>query len=225
MGKKTIYLSESQVDGVVGLKGYLRQSSDNTIPPYSATETTTGEDNVNDEPVIADKLAYSLSTSGLGNRRSGLYCSKNNKKKVFEGSNQDFDKKTYKTTDELHSALLGSKTTNSRYKDSKGYKTICNLTDNRNVTTSEMYRLKNRLENLNAEDVEYKILCGDILLPWINKTIGREQDISKRHKEVKTEMGFENQYQKSGGTKESGNGKAHSATKNNNIISINYENN
>ena len=77
MGKKTIYLSESQVNGIIGLDN----SGRGTIPPYSATEVTTGEDNLNDEPTIADKLAYSLSTSGLGNRRSGLYCSKNSKKK------------------------------------------------------------------------------------------------------------------------------------------------
>ena len=116
MGKKTIYLSESQVDGIIGLDN----SGRGTIPPYAATEVTTGEDNVNDDPTIADKVAYSLSTSGLGNRRSGLYCSKNSKKKVFEGGNRDLKDKTYTINDNLYSHLTGLKTQYQDYKDQAG---------------------------------------------------------------------------------------------------------
>ena len=75
MSKKTIYLSESQYNTIVGLDN----SGNGNLPPYSATETTTGEGIGEDEPMISDKVANSLSTTGLGNRRSGLYCSKNSK--------------------------------------------------------------------------------------------------------------------------------------------------
>ena len=84
MSKKTIYLSESQYNTIVGLDN----SENSNMPPYRATETTTGEDIDVDEPIVADKVAHSLSTTGLGNRRNGLYCSKNSKKKIFEGGNK-----------------------------------------------------------------------------------------------------------------------------------------
>jgi hypothetical protein len=217
MSKKTIYLSESQYNTIVGLDN----SENSSMPPYRATETTTGEDMGEEEPIVSDKVAHSLSTTGLGNRRSGLYCSKESKKKIFEGGNKDFKDKTYKTTDELHSALLGSKTSYANYKTSKGYKTICNLTNNRNITTSEMYRLKNRLENLNPDDIEYKMLCGDLLLPWINTTVGREQDMSQRHKKFESDvLGKENAFIKKHTKNNGGTAKT---PKNNNIVNVQFE--
>ena len=217
MSKKTIYLSESQIDGIIGQGGYLNKSSEGDIPPYSATEVTTGEGKDECEPTISDKIEYSLSTSGLGNRRSGLYCSKNSKKKVFEGGNKDLKDKTSQTTDELHSSLMGSKTKFNTYKDHAGYKTICNLTDNRDISYNEMYRLKNRLENLKKDDIEYQMLCGDELLGWINNTIGRDTFISAKHKDNMADMGFENTHIKPH-SKNTVNTKS-----NNNIVNINYE--
>jgi hypothetical protein len=219
MAKKTIYLSESQYSTIVGLDN----SENSSLPPYTAKEITTGEGNENAEQLIGDKIAYSMATTGLGNRRSGLYCSKNSKKKIFEGGNKDFKDKTFKTTDDLHSAFIGAKTTYANYKDHKGYKTICNLINNRNVTASEMYRLKNRLENIDSNDIEYKMLCGDVLLPWINTTIGREQNMSQRHKKFESDiLGKENAFIKKH-TKNNG-GRAKTTKNNNsNIINVSYE--
>jgi hypothetical protein len=89
MCKKTIYLSESQYNAIIGV-----DNSDNgSLPPYTSTEVTTGENIGNDEPLVGDKIRNSLSTTGLGNRRSGLYCSKNSKKKNFERSNKEINEK------------------------------------------------------------------------------------------------------------------------------------
>lgn len=218
MGKKTIYLSESQIDGMIGQKGYLDKSSENTIPSYNATEVTTGEDNVNDDPIVADKLAYSLSTSGLGNRRSGLYCSKNSKKKIFEGGNRDLKDKTYTLNDNLYSHLVGLKSQYQDYKDQAGYKTMDNLINNKTISSNEMYRLKNRLENLGQDTDEYKMMGGEEMLQWINSNLDRDTDLSRKRKEFKSEMGVENAFIKKH-SKNNG-GKSHS---DNNIIGINYE--
>lgn len=222
MAKKTIYLSESQIDEMIGQSGYFGKNSQSSIPAHSATETTTGEDAPNDDPIIADKVAYSLSTTGLGNRRSGLYCSKNNKKKIFEGGNKDLEGKTYKINDNLYSHLSGLKTQYRDFKDKAGYKTMENLLKNRQVNTNEMYRLKNRLENLGTDTDEYNMMGGDEMLTWINNELGRATGLSKKHKEMKSAMGFDNAYIKKH-SKNNG-GKAHTA-KNDNIINITYENN
>jgi hypothetical protein len=214
MGKKTIYLSESQVDGIIGLDN----SGRGTIPPYAATEVTTGEDNESDDPTIADKVAYSLSTSGLGNRRSGLYCSKNSKKKVFEGGNRDLKDKTYTINDNLYSHLTGLKTQYQDYKDQAGYKTMCNLLDNKSISSNEMYRLKNRLENLGQDTDEFKMMGGDEMLQWINTNLDRDTNLSRKRKEFKSNMGVENAFIKKH-SKNNG-GKSHT---NDNIININYE--
>lgn len=213
MGKKTIYLSESQVDGIIGLDN----SGRGTIPPYAATEVTTGEDNVNDDPTIADKVAYSLSTSGLGNRRSGLYCSKNSKKKVFEGGNRDITSKDYELPDNLLTHLSNIQNQDGNNGEA-GSKRNAFLTQNGEISGEHAYEIRSEMSNMDKNSAEFQRLGGNKMLKWLNNTLERDASLSKKRKEFKSNMGVENAFIKKH-SKNNG-GKSHT---NDNIININYE--
>jgi hypothetical protein len=219
MAKKTIYLSESQYNTIVGLDN----SENSTLPPYTATETTTGEGTGDDEPIVADKIAYSMATTGLGNRRSGLYCSRNSKKKIFEGGNSDINSKNYTVPDNLISHYQNIK---RQYGDKReaGKDTIDFIINNGSITGEHAYELQSRLSNMDSKSREFQILGGNETLNWLNNVLGRDASLSKKSKQIKSDMGFDNAFIKKH-NKNNG-GKAHSQKNNNsNVININYENN
>ena len=95
---------------------------------------------------------------------------------------------------------------------------MCNLLDNKSISSNEMYRLKNRLENLGQDTDEFKMMGGDEMLQWINTNLDRDTNLSRKRKEFKSNMGVENAFIKKH-SKNNG-GKGHT---NDNIININYE--
>ena len=217
MAQKTIYLSESQYNTIVGLDN----SENSTLPPYTATEITTGEGMGEDEPIVADKIAYSMATTGLGNRRSGLYCSKNSKKKIFEGGNSAINGKTYTLPDTLISHLNDIQ---SQYGNNgeAGSKRNAFLTQNGEINGEHAYEIQSQMSNMDRKSAEYQRLGGDKMLNWLNNTLDRDASLSKKSKQIKSDMGFDNSFIKHH-TKNNG-GKAKTPN-NSNIINVTYENN
>ena len=215
MSKKTIYLTESQYNTIVGIDN----SENSNIPPYTATEITTGGITGEDEPVLSDKISNSLSTTGLGNRRTGLYCGKNNKKKIVEGGNSKIVDKTYKIPDNLLSHLNDVQKQYGNNGEA-GSKRNAFLTQNGEINGEHAYEIQSEMSDMEKESTEYQRLGGDEMLNWLNNTLGRDASLAKKSKQIKTDMGFENAFIKKH-TKNNG-GKAHTP-KNNNVLNVQFE--
>jgi hypothetical protein len=223
MGKKTIYLSPTQINEMVGQSGYLNKSSNGSLPSYTSTETKTDGDYSEDKIALSDRIAHSLSTTGLGNRRTGLYCSKSSKKKIFEGGNSEINGKIYTLPDNLISHFQSLKSQYADFKGKAGHDTMEFVTDNGQINGNHAYRLQNRLNKADKNSDEYKMLGGDEMLNFLNNILQRDASLSRKQKEFKSEMGIENAFIKSH-EKNTG-GKAHSDKQNetNGVIAKKYE--
>jgi hypothetical protein len=80
-----------------------------------------------------------------------------------------------------------------------------------------MKRLKNYFEKQGKKDQNaYNLLGGAKMEQWVQNSLKSYRGAIETDKANRSAMGQENVYQKAGGTKNSGNGKAHSK-KNNGI--------
>ena len=215
MSKKTIYLSESQYNTIVGVDN----SENGTIPPYTSTEITTGGIVGEDEPVLSDKISNSLTTTGLGNRRTGLYCGKSNKKKIVEGGNSKIVDKTYKIPDNLLSHLNDTQK-QCGDKGEAGSKRNAFLTQNGELNGEHAYEIQSEMSDMDKDSREYQILGGDKMLNWLNNTLGRDASLAKKSKQIKSDMGFENAFIKK---HSKNNGGTANTPKNKNVLNVQFE--
>ena len=73
-----------------------------------------------------------------------------------------------------------------------------------------MRRLKNFFDTKSKNEPEhYQMICGDKLKPWVDNSLKSFTGSIQRDKENRSSMGQSNVFQKAGGTKNSGNGQAH----------------
>lgn len=212
---KKIIFNKRQVTEVVGADfSYLSKDNDDFNEYIGDTEIVTtsqisGEEN--GDPLTTDKYAKELAPRffyGHRDVRGTLSCSKKNKKSIVE-SNKDLENKTFKIPDELFSYLKNLLVKYQKQKNEKGYKRLTNLVNDRNITSTEMYRLKNFFNSSNNKDIEYNIIGGDKLKNWVNRELNSATDISFRNKDIKRNMGDTNAFIKSH-DKEYGNDGAHS---------------
>lgn len=228
---KKIFLNKRQLTEVIGADFDYLVNDGNGLNQYIGdAEIVTNPKLNNDksqDALTTDKISKSIAPRyfyGHRDVRGLMSCNKEPKMNIVE-SNKDLENKTFKIPDELFSLLKRNYMQyNNINGNEKGIKRLNNLIQNRNITTNEMYRLKNYFDNENKNSEEYNIIGGDKLKNWVNKELNTATSISYRSKDVKRQMGDTNAFI-SPHEKEYNNDKAHSTTtqKLKNDTKITYE--
>lgn len=227
---KKIILTRKQLSEIIGADfSYLDDNNDSFSYYNNNSEIVTADQMSNDndgDPIITDKFAKQLAPRyfyGHRDVRGSISCSTEHKESHINESNKDLEYKTFKIPDSLYSYLKNilKKCTN---KQSKGYKRLTNLINNRCISTNEMYQLKNNMENNSIGSDEYELIGGDKLKNWIDKELNKATSISLNSKNAKRQSGMQNAFIKSH-DKEYGNNGAHSTISKNieKDVIFNYE--
>jgi hypothetical protein len=229
---KKVIFNKRQITEVLGIDfSYLDNENPNYFEYGGDREISTGEkmySNQDAEPVTTDKIAKSIAPRypfGFRNIRSTLACSVDNIKSLVE-SNKDLEGKKFRIPDNVYNNLKNNLNQYNDQKNQKGYKRLTNLVNNRDISTTEMYRLKNFFENSEKNSFEYKLIGGDLLRNWVEKELKTATSISRNTKENQRNMGVDNAFIKPH-NKDSNNGQGHSSelekTKKNFGITFSYE--
>ena len=210
MGRKTLILREDQFNEISGANtAYLDNSSDYAEDGLTTTKTggavtdDNGEKEYSD-PLTTDDYAHELAPETLfallfrngghglwGHWGSGLRARElTESKKKLQESNGELEDRTWRMD-----------------LDNDGQKKTYSYT---NLTTkkTELKQLLSQLVQQNAPKQQIQKVKS--ALAGICRVLDRETGAIKQRKTNRKNMGFENQFQKAGGTKNSGNGKAHS---------------
>ena len=144
------------------------------------------------EPVTDVKMA-SDSRWGIGRNRAygGTVTESNDEHCQLNEINSEFAKDTIKVPSRLRNIACKSSGEIGR-----------NIGKNGEVSVSNAYKIMHKVRN--GDDIGTDKRITDFL----DKTLKRKERISRNSKELKRDMGIENAFQKSGGTKNGG-GKAH----------------
>jgi hypothetical protein len=215
---RKIYVTESQITEVFGM-GLSYFNGPSNIPEVKAdSEVTTGGKKDKGTKITTDKIKkYSRTYFGP---RKVIRCSL--EKKNLTESNQELVNNRYQIPEKLYKTLCANYNRVKNNTNIKGAQRLRNLVNNKAISYNEMYRLKNYFENLSQNDDEYILLGGNEMVRWIDQQLKSDTTTSKNTKKVKKEiLGMRNVYQKEGGTKNSGNNKAHSKK---NGVTFTYQN-
>lgn len=200
MSRKTIILREDQFNEICGVNtAYLDNSSDYAEDGLTTTKTggavSNGEGQKEySEPMTTDDYAHELAPETLfallfrngGHGLWGHWGSGLRAKELTENK---------KKLQESNSELEG------RYWNGDSY---TNLTTKK----TELKKMLNALVQQNAPKQQIQRVKS--ALAGVCAILDRETGAIKQRKTTRKNLGFENQFQKAGGTKNSGNGKAHS---------------
>ena len=210
MGRKTLILREDQFNEISGANtAYLDNSSDYAEDGLTTTKTggavtdDNGEKKYSD-PLTTDDYAHELAPETLfallfrngGHGLWGHWGSGLRAKELTEGK-----KKLQESNGELEDRTWGLDLDNDGQKKTYSY---TNLTTKK----TELKQLLSQLVQQNAPKPQIQKVKS--ALAGICRVLDRETGAIKQRKTNRKNMGFENQFQKAGGTKNSGNGKAHS---------------
>ena len=125
--------------------------------------------------------------------------------------------RTWTIPEELYSQLQNNRQMYNGNKNVSGWDRLNNLINQRNVKYNEMKRLKSFFDREAKNDPNnYNLIGGKDMEQWVQNSLKSYRGAVATDKASKSAMGFENVYQKAGGTKNVGNGQAH--TKKNNGI-------
>ena len=220
MSKKTLILTQKQLDEIVGGNSAYLDNVDSDFVQDGANKVYTGEktDSEDTKPVTSDKFAKQI------NRNYGYYgygrtvksdaplmmtCSKAEWKKrnLVKEDNQDLVGTNFGIGQSVKDNMVAAG-------DSAG----ANAVEKGNVSYGNAKVIKHRMEKLQKQaqkgDVgaqqKYQNMGGKLLQDTVTNKLDTATSLDKRDKENRSNMGFQNVYQKSGGTKISGNGKANS---------------
>ena len=107
--------------------------------------------------------------------------------------------KIFIPTNEVLNKLKSSLSQFSNEKESKGYKRASDIIEKKEISYSQMKRIKNYFDNYkgNKTDPEYKLNGGDIMNKWVNNELSKNRDSIKTNKEIKMNSGIENAFIKS----------------------------
>ena len=239
MGRKTIILTENQFNEICGANtAYLDNQSDyakdGTIQMRTDGAAGNGEgDEYYSKPPTTDDIADSMTPETLwamlfrngghglwGHYGSGLRASDfSDFDTTFSDDDDEYDVSFPDTDDDdEHEYVVSLAESNSELEgrawkldlDNDGMDKTYSYTD----LTTKKTELKKKLTDLvrqNAPDkmikkmkAKYAAICG---------VLGRETGAIKGRKTTMKNLGFNNQFQKAGGSKNSGNGKAHTRKK------------
>ena len=210
MSRKTIILREDQFNEICGVNtAYLDNSSDYAEDGLTTTKTggavSNGEGQKEySEPMTTDDYAHELAPETLfallfrngghglwGHWGSGLRAKElTESKKKLQESNGELEDRTWRLD-----------------LDNDGLKKTYSYT---NLTTkkTELKQLLVQLVQQNAPKQQIQRVKS--ALAGVCRVLDRETGAIKQRKTNRKNLGFENQFQKAGGKKNSGNGKAHS---------------
>ena len=214
---KTIIISERQLKEIVGADSMYLDSANSDFNEFNADdEVYVGAklDNKTDaDPLTLDdfasKLAKNPSWTNHGNTRPiPINCSK--KKSKITEENSAGENRTWSIPDELYTQLQTNAANYKGDKNASGWDRINNLINQRNVGYDEMRRLKNFFDKkANKEPEHFKLIGGDKMKQWVNNSLKSFRGAVAGDKANRAAMGQSNVYQQAGGTKDSGNGMAH----------------
>ena len=210
MSRKTIILREDQFNEICGVNtAYLDNSSDYAEDGLTTTKTggavSNGEGQKEySEPMTTDDYAHELAPETLfallfrngghglwGHWGSGLRTKElTESKKKLQESNSELEDRTWRLD-----------------LDNDGLKKTYSYT---NLTTkkTELKQILAQLVQQNAPKQQIQRVKS--ALAGVCRVLDRETGAIKQRKTNRKNLGFANQFQKEGGTKNSGNGKAHS---------------
>lgn len=210
MSRKTIILREDQFNEICGINAaYLDNSSDYVEDGLTTTKTGGAVSNSEgqkeySEPMTTDDYAHELAPETLfallfrngghglwGHWGSGLRAKElTESKKKLQESNGELEDRTWRLD-----------------LDDNGLKKTYSYT---NLTTkkTELKQLLTQLVQQNAPEKQIQKVKS--ALAGVCRVLDRETGAIKQRKTTRKNLGFENQFQKAGGRKNSGNGKAHS---------------
>ena len=208
---KKIYVTEAQLKGAFGMALSYFKSGENGAKeaPFDSEISVNGELS-GETNITTDKTASEITprTYYGARKRHSINCSV--EKKTLSESNKELVDNTYQIPEKLYKTLCANHNRVKNNSNIKGIQRLGNLVNNRAISYNEMYRLKNYFENLPQNDSEYILLGGNEMVRWIDQQLKSSTSSSKNTKEIKKMLGMKNVYQKEGGTKNSGNGQAHS---------------
>lgn len=226
---KTIIISERQLNEILGADSSYLDNMEGDFQEYNGnTEISVNgklSDKSDGEPITGDDFASKLARHDIWTGRGRSYglvvnCATNKKKKIVE-ANQSGKNRSWVIPDKIYSQLKQNLQMYNGDKNAPGYDRLNNLINKRDVEFSEMENLKDFFDNDAKNDPNHFNLIGGIEMQrWVDNTLNSFRSAIASDKANRAAMGFQNVYQKVGGTKDSGNGQAHSP-KNSNIT---YEN-
>ena len=213
MTRRKIIVAESQIDRLLGegFMSYLENKEDaNEAPPneYGTEAFTDGKDANGDDmkSPCTDRVArerYPRNPFSYWNGTRGFALGG----RVMTEDNQDLMGRQFSVNAPLKKEIQANA------KDS-GDKLLNNMADEKSFNIKTAYKRRHDLNKMKAENPEeFKATGRDRILRDISNQIENAKGLSKSNKETKKNAGIDNAFQKPGGTKNSGNGKAHT-TKN-----------
>lgn len=84
-------------------------------------------------------------------------------------------------------------------KDCEGYKRLCNLVKNKQITYSDLKRIKNYFDNCGEEarnTIPYILNGGDLFRNWVDSRLKEATTAVKGFKKTKQKMGAKNAFHK-----------------------------
>ena len=219
MARKKVIFSQSQLNEIIGGDVTYLDAADKDFREFGGYNEVSvgGKDGLNKkdaDPVVSDRIAnamgrgdnwFTVSRAKTLGVAVPVYCSKENEGSVLSESNSELEGQRFTldpTTKQQLACVHGN---------GKGSGRLENILKDGSVSYTEATTLKNLMDKLSPDSEEYKNMGGKPLHDFINRTLQNKTGIIKRGKENMRNLGFENQFQKAGGTKESGNGQAHTS--------------
>ncbi len=221
-----IIITEKQLKEVLGVNlSYLNNNEDGVNKGnYDSEIFVTDKTDDMKTTSTTDKIQKSRtprSYFGARKRHATINCSKKQNSELITETNQELSDKLYTIPENIINVLKNNLNSVSNMKNINGKQRLENIINMKQLSTGEMYRLRNKFNNIDKKSDEYKLLGGEEMHRWIEEQLKNAKSISRNSKEVKKELGFDNAFIKKH-EKTSKNGKAHT-TKNNNV-SFTYEN-
>ena len=214
---KTIIITERQLQEIVGADSSYLDATDTDFNEFNAhTEVSTGgklsikkDSNPLTTDALASKMAKNPSWNIRGNTRSTpLNCSK--KKSKIDEANKAGENRTWAIPDDIYTQLQNNVVNYNGDKNATGWDRLNNLVNQRNVGYDEMRRLKNFFDNKAKNEPEhFNLIGGTKMRQWVDNSLNSFRSAVDSDKANRSQMGMQNVYQQAGGTKDSGNGQAH----------------
>ena len=111
--------------------------------------------------------------------------------------NKLLQSKSYKVPDKIFNRINTMlKTINVNDKHAKGFKRAKDIVADRQVSYSQMNRLKNFFDSYNGDgsDDEFKLIGGKLTRKWVEDSLSQDTESIKRVKKAKMDGGMENQF-------------------------------
>jgi hypothetical protein len=223
---RKVYFTENQMKRLIGedFESYLPQEVDASEVPdnsYGTEVSPSGKiDGEYTDNSWTDKVSKEIVPKGPYGRRytyGGVVAGvcESVKKKLNE-TNQDLQNTQFNLTKNLKSDVTAMAAANGGDKLLNNMSKEIQSGNGFNVKSAykRLYDLKNMAKN---DPERFKRINGQRLISVISNQLENAKGASKRSKESKKAVGMQNVYQKAGGTKQSGNGMAHSQKPNSDV--------